>query len=137
MPFVSPIRSIRLGREGFTLVELLIVITLIGVLSGVVLVVIKPSHFRNRAEDSVRKSTLEKVAQGIEAYYVAEGGYPIDKPPADGVPDDVSTYLIWPTDATYFYVSTASDQFCVHVPLASDVAQYYKYCSEWHEIRRV
>ena len=139
MPFVSPIKSVRLGREGFTLVELLIVITLVGVLSGVALAVIKPAHFRNRAEDSVRKSNLEKVAQGIEAYYVAEGGYPADRAPPAGVPDDISTYLIWPTDAIYTYVPVADPgQFCVYVPLASSVAgdvKYYKYYSGWHEIK--
>lgn len=63
--------------NGFTLVELLIVIIVISILSGVVLTVVNPSAMRARARDSQRKSDLAKVQNALEAYYTDFRSYPI------------------------------------------------------------
>ncbi len=55
-------------KTGFTLIEILIAVSIIGVLSGVVISIINPARSRYKAEDGVRFSTIEKLAQGINAY---------------------------------------------------------------------
>ncbi len=61
---------------GFTLVELLLVIAIIGVLAGIMLSVVDTGQQKAIAEDSVKRTTLDKLAQGIEAFAVSEGHYP-------------------------------------------------------------
>ena len=63
-------------RKGFTLIELLIVVSLLGILAGLTVTVINPTRQRNVAEDGVRRTNMEKVAQSIESFGAAEGDYP-------------------------------------------------------------
>ena len=57
----------RLREQGFTLIELLIVIVIIGILSGVLLSVINPAAQRDRANQTVMKSNLDKIRMAILA----------------------------------------------------------------------
>ena len=52
----------KLSQQGFTLVELLIVIVIIGILAGVVIGVLNPVQQQNRARDSVARAQLDKMA---------------------------------------------------------------------------
>lgn len=52
--------------QGFTIVELLVVIVVIGILASVVIV--GYSGFSSRARDNVLKSSLATIAQGLKAY---------------------------------------------------------------------
>ncbi len=64
------------NENAFTLIELLIVVSIMGILAGVVLSVINPMRQRAIASDAVTSSTLNKLAEGVEAYYSAESRYP-------------------------------------------------------------
>ncbi|MBM3205873.1 type II secretion system protein, partial [Candidatus Shapirobacteria bacterium] len=59
--------------EGFTLLELLIVIAILAILSGVTLIVLNPSELLKRTRDSRRLSDLATINRAL-GYYQTEGG---------------------------------------------------------------
>lgn len=61
-------------RKSFTLIELLIVITIIGILA--VALVPKIAQGPARARDVQRKADLQNVATALELYYADHGEYP-------------------------------------------------------------
>lgn len=61
-------------KLGFTLVELLVVVSLIGVLSTLVLANLNSA--RERARDAQRKSDLRNIQTALRLYYNDTGGYP-------------------------------------------------------------
>ena len=61
---------------GFTLVELMIVIAIIGILSQIVLVSL--SVARSKARDAQRKNDLHVIATALEMYYNDFGTYLVD-----------------------------------------------------------
>ncbi len=67
-------RSKQDPRKGFTLIEILIVVAIIGVLSSVVLVGLRPAQQRGR--DTRRIADLKEVQNALELYYQKCGFYP-------------------------------------------------------------
>ncbi len=67
--------SLPLRGKGFTLVELLIVMTLISSLAALVLVNFRSAQMRGR--DAVRKSDLRNIQTALRLYYNDIGGYPL------------------------------------------------------------
>lgn len=61
-------------QKGFTLVELLIVIIIIGILATLVIVTF--TGIQAKARDSKRQTDIEAVDTQIEAYYAETGHYP-------------------------------------------------------------
>lgn len=62
--------------SGFTLVELLVVMAIVGVLAVGLVVAINPLEMMARARDTTRKQTLGQLQRAIESYRIANGNYP-------------------------------------------------------------
>ena len=63
-----------MSREGFTLVELLIVISIITVLTTMVTVGLLTA--KGKAKIQITRALIAKVQSGLESYYAAYGDYP-------------------------------------------------------------
>ncbi len=63
-------------KSGFTLVELLVVVAIIGVLAAVLIVGLNPLTQFKKARDARRKSNLREIKTGLELYYNVNGLYP-------------------------------------------------------------
>jgi general secretion pathway protein G len=61
---------------GFTMIELLVVIVIIGILSAIGLRSFSASQLKSR--DSNRKSSLDGIATALELYYNDHQSYPLD-----------------------------------------------------------
>jgi prepilin-type N-terminal cleavage/methylation domain-containing protein len=138
----------RHPNTGFTLIELLIVVSVIGVLAAVLVNVIGPKRAQGSARDGVRMANMEKLVQGLEAFYVAENtGYPTccgstnqlktssptdmqDTAQADEV---VETYIKnWPqaeggTTFKYVYHYLGADSFVLSVKTERGPSSCLKY----------
>lgn len=66
--------SLKRKQSGFTIVELLIVIVVIGILAA--LVVTTFSGIQKKARDTERETDIKAVHGQLEAYYAQEGRYP-------------------------------------------------------------
>ncbi len=79
-----------LKRSGFTLLELIVVITIIGILAS--LVVVRTTGFGPRARRTKVESDLQTIIKVAEAIYVETGRYPqtieemINPTDANGMP---------------------------------------------------
>ncbi|MCL5795051.1 MAG: type II secretion system GspH family protein [Patescibacteria group bacterium] len=62
------------NKKGFTLVELLVVVFIIGILASVVLVA--TSSARSKSRDDKRKVDVDTIAQAAEMYYSQNRKYP-------------------------------------------------------------
>jgi prepilin-type N-terminal cleavage/methylation domain-containing protein len=62
------------SKKGFTLIEMLIVIAIIGILSSILLVGL--GAFRGRGRDARRISDLRQVQNALELYFNQTGTYP-------------------------------------------------------------
>src|ERR1041385_5651051 len=61
-------------KRGFTIVELLIVIVVIGILAA--LVIVTYNGIQQKARDTERKTDINAVASHLEAYNAQNGRYP-------------------------------------------------------------
>lgn len=71
------LKNIKANNQGFTIVELLIVVVVIAILAAITIV--SYNGITNRANASSSKSTASTVQKKIELYNADKGNYPINK----------------------------------------------------------
>ncbi|OGD83364.1 hypothetical protein A2775_01350 [Candidatus Curtissbacteria bacterium RIFCSPHIGHO2_01_FULL_39_57] len=82
--------------SGFTIVELLIVIAIIGILAAAVMVAINPGKRTAQARDGVRKANLKTIATALQTYYVDHDlSYPPDPAVDDGTQFSSAAGGVW------------------------------------------
>jgi prepilin-type N-terminal cleavage/methylation domain-containing protein len=126
------------SQDGFTLVELLLVVMLIGVMAGSLVSLINYTQHRKNAQDAIMRVNMDKLVTGIESYRTLEGRYPSDTN-GDGDPSDdtrLTEYIRggWlnnaPVGAVYVYsVNSTRDDAGIMVTLNS--GKKIKYRTEW------
>jgi prepilin-type N-terminal cleavage/methylation domain-containing protein len=109
-------------RRGFTLVELLVAISIIAVLSAILL----PNFMgaRERAEDAKKKEDLVSVKNALRMFYNDKQSYPLS---ATGIGATLAPYLPNVSQIGYTYTSTYSGEgFQLCVKLAAAVGDEVK-----------
>lgn len=94
----------NIKNQGFTLVELLIVIVIIAILTVVSLVAY--NGLQNQAKTSAAKSTVDSVAKKAELYNTEEGKYPSQISDLTGA-DTKKSYYIAPANVTQLASGTS------------------------------
>lgn len=109
------------SKKGFTLIEVIIVMAIIGILAGLFMGNVFGSLERGR--DNKRKQDLRAIAGALELYYNDLGEYPYDIPP-DGSsfthPDDSSVIYLPKTPVD----PSSGERYCYDTN--PDDAQWYK-----------
>lgn len=116
--------SRRRHPQGFTLVELVLVLTILAVLMGAAIYQLNKSGFFEQAVDQTIKSDIDNtISIALESYRNAAGRFPtteqglealVDKPTKDPIPDRWYAYLKevpkdpWKQPYKYRYPATKS-----------------------------
>lgn len=66
--------SLKVKQQGFTIVELLIVIVVIGILAALVITTF--TGIQQRARNTERETDIKAIHGQVEAYYAQQGRYP-------------------------------------------------------------
>ena len=100
-------------QKGFTIIELIVVIVVIGILASIVYVSF--TTVQKRSRDSQRDRDVMDIQRGLDKYYAANGAYPQIGTTADGtsadaqglssilVPNYMAQFPTPPSSATYQY----------------------------------
>lgn len=96
------------NQKGFTIIELLIVIVVIGILAGLVL-----NTFRGiqaRARDTERQTDINAIATQLEVFHTDNGNYPLAITDASLFPGLDAEAVVAPNSGeTYTYSPVESD----------------------------
>src|SRR5258708_4136604 len=65
------------NKGGFTIIELMLVVTLIAILSGLTLSVLNVNELQKRPRDSQRVSGLGRIQTALELYFSDHRVYPV------------------------------------------------------------
>ncbi len=97
-------------RAGFTIVELLIVIVVIGILAAITIVAY--NGIQNRANDTAVQSDLASMAKKIE-YEAADnsGTYPFPLTPSMNLKFSKGSYRTTSDNNLYYCINTATNQY--------------------------
>ena len=118
----------RIFERGFTLVELLVVITIIALLTTIGIVMYQNATRRSR--DGRRQTDLEQVRTALELYRSDNSAYPADTTWANlqtTLADDIRALPTDPKDFAYSYVPGANNlsySLCAHLETGNDTDDF-------------
>jgi len=119
-------------HKGFTLIEIIVVLALLGVVAASALATIDPFGQLQKSNDAHRKADLESVQHALELYYQDKGGYPTSS--ADfqimNGPITVSWGSSWsPYMTTLPKDPSLSNRYVYYSPPSASGQAYYLYAN--------
>lgn len=123
--------SLQRKERGFTIVELLIVIVVIGILAALVITTF--SGIQKKARDTERTTDIKAIHGQVEAYYAANGFYPdlTNITPADlkgldagALVDPKGGSLQAASDASHYGYAPTNDTGAACTTAAKDCTKY-------------
>jgi len=132
---------------GVTLIELVLVVSLIGILSAMTIGVMSVSKQKEFAEEASIRSNMVKVCSALKAYGEGEAGvYPMypdegaNHNPLDlsASSADIAAFYLknWPEGFVYNVAPAPTFYtFTVHVPQSANSGVYWKCTNRWEDIR--
>jgi len=125
--------SLSKKSSGFTLVELLVVITILGMLASIVLLNINIKKRKDDASNAAIRSNLINLSNGLESFQAVRGSLPADaadKP--DGLGSSPLSDFVragWP-DGYIYKVDQSEGYFAIYTEKAGSITGVYlKYSS--------
>jgi prepilin-type N-terminal cleavage/methylation domain-containing protein len=64
------------NNKGFTLLEILLVVGIVGILAAIVIIAINPVRSLAKSRDLQRKVGITEINKGLNQYYIDNGSYP-------------------------------------------------------------
>jgi general secretion pathway protein G len=101
-------------QKGFTIVELLIVIVVIGILAAITIVAY--NGVQQRARDAQRQSDVVAITKALEMYYLDHGQYP-GTPTETGGSTSINTSWSTTADSSWQKLVTILKPYINQVPL--------------------
>lgn len=118
--------------NGFTLIEVLITLALVGVMATGIIIAVNPLSQLQKAQDSKRKSDLSQVQKAVETYYQDNGKYPpstADFRIKDLDGDTVAWGSSWQPYMSVLPKDPTSSKKYVYVSTSTDGQTYYLYAN--------
>jgi len=127
------------NEQGFTLIEIMMSIVIIGILSGIVVSIINPKRQQDIATDAVNKTYVEKLVQAIGAACAGEGTCPATADPGVSTSTLRRIYLSQTPPSfntgTGIYYIASGNTYSIYMAWASNTARYWKYDTTWDSIK--
>ena len=103
-------------KQGFTIVELLIVIVVIAILAAITIVAYNGTQ--QRARDARRDQDVAAIAKALELYYIDNGKYP-----SGGGSTNINSWWTTSSDASWQTLQTSLSNYINNQPLPKDPSQ--------------
>lgn len=97
MKLLSRLKQLKNASQGFTMIELLVVITILGILAVAVLSAINPLEQINRGRDTSTRSDAEQLYNAIDRFNAFQSYFPWDEGP-QSIPTAINPWQLVSND---------------------------------------